>query len=176
MIGEMNVNGGTRSARKGRGGRGERPLWSAGRSLSRYFSARSAFSAVKDVAVFAVLVAACAGRGDPPPSPAPVGVYRAEQAARGRETFRGTCAACHAVAEFRGTDFAWRWRRQTAWDLYDRIATTMPLTDPGGLPAQTYADVVAYILSLNDYPAGTADLTVSEPMMAAIVLGPGGGS
>jgi len=90
---------------------------------------------------------------------------------RGRDVFRETCAVCHATAEFRGRDFAWRWRRQTAWDLYRRISTTMPLTNPGGLAEQTYADVIAYILSLNDYPAGAVELTASEPALAAILLG-----
>ena len=90
---------------------------------------------------------------------------------RGRDAFRDTCAVCHGVAEFRGRDFAWRWRRRTAWDLYRRIATTMPLNGPGSLPEQTYADVIAYILSLNAYPVGATDLTASEPAMAAILLG-----
>ena len=130
-------------------------------------------------AVTMILAGGCGGPPDPaPPAPAPAstGAYAAEQAARGRNAFRQACAVCHATAEFRGGDFVWRWRRQTAWDLYRRIATTMPLNDPGGLPEQTYADVVAYILSLNDYPSGTTELTASERAMAGIVLGPQRGS
>lgn len=123
------------------------------------------------------LAAACAGRGDPPPpAPAATGAYGVEQAARGGETFRRICADCHAAAEFRGGDFAWRWRRRTAWDLYRRIATTMPITDPGSLPEQTYADVIAFILSLNAYPAGSAELLAAESAMAVIPLGPDRGS
>lgn len=130
-------------------------------------------------AVTMVLAAGCGGTPDPaPPAPAPAstGAYAVEQAARGRAAFRQSCAVCHATADFRGRDFAWRWRRQTAWDLYRRIATTMPFNDPGGLPEQAYTDVTAYILSLNGYPSGMTELIASERAMAAIALGPQRGS
>lgn len=37
----------------------------------------------------------------------------------------------------------------------------MPDDNPGGLPEQTYADIVAYLLSLNDFPAGDSELPTS---------------
>ena len=49
----------------------------------------------------------------------------------------------------------------------------MPEDNPGGLTQQTYADVIAYILQLNAYASGDAELVPSQDAMDAIPLGPG---
>ncbi len=49
----------------------------------------------------------------------------------------------------------------------------MPEDAPGTLSAQTYADVIAYILRLNEYTSGDLDLVPNESSMDAIPLGPG---
>ena len=38
----------------------------------------------------------------------------------------------------------------------------MPETDPGSLPEQDYVDILAYILSLNRYPAGDSVLQYED--------------
>jgi hypothetical protein len=101
------------------------------------------------------------------------GFYSAQQADRGREAFVLVCAECHSSSEFSGTDFEWQWRRQTAWNLYSDILWNMPEDDPGSLPETTYADVVAYILLLNDYASGGPELSPTEDALGAIPLGPG---
>ena len=49
----------------------------------------------------------------------------------------------------------------------------MPEDDPGGLTHQTYADIIAYILQLNEYASGDAELVPNQEAMDAIPLGPG---
>ncbi len=114
------------------------------------------------------------------PTPAPVarqpsalGFYSPEQAARGRRKFRQVCGECHSVSEFRGPDFESEWRRQTVWDLFRQVVRTMPKDNPGSLTLQTYADVIAYILQLNEYASGEFELVLGQEAMDAIPLGPG---
>jgi hypothetical protein len=44
------------------------------------------------------------------------------------------------------------------------MSTTMPEDNPGSLKPQQYADVVAYFLKLNGYPAGKTELTGPEAL------------
>ncbi len=101
------------------------------------------------------------------------GFYSVEQAARGRESFVMICEECHSSSEFRGDDFEWTWRRQTVWNFYRELIQTMPEDSPGALSEQTYADVIAYILQINEYSAGDSELTATEEAMDVIALGPG---
>ena len=105
--------------------------------------------------------------------PSALGFYSLEQAARGRRKFRQVCSECHFVSEFRGPDFESEWQRQTVWDLFRQVVRTMPEDNPGSLTQQTYADVIAYILQLNEYAAGDVELVPSQEAMDAIPLGPG---
>ena len=89
------------------------------------------------------------------------GVFSDAQASRGEQTFRQVCAACHDTGEFSGGRFRLTWVGQTAGDLFDIISTLMPEGDPGSLRPAEYAAVVAYLLQLNDYPAGEAELPAS---------------
>ena len=89
------------------------------------------------------------------------GVFTEVQATRGEATFRRVCSACHDTGEFSGGRFRLTWVGQSAADLFDTIATLMPEGDPGSLTPAQYAGVVAYLLQLNGYPAGEADLPTS---------------
>jgi mono/diheme cytochrome c family protein len=98
------------------------------------------------------------------------GVYSTEQAARGRVAFGQNCATCHGDdlkggegKPLIGDPFWTDWRETTVDYLLNRITTAMPFSEDGSLagtlPASTYADLVAYILSRNDLPAGARELT-----------------
>ena len=63
------------------------------------------------------------------------GFFSAAQVERGRVAYDASCVECHATSEFQGAEFEWTWRRQTAWQLYRQITTTMPESKPGGLTA-----------------------------------------
>ena len=86
------------------------------------------------------------------------GVFTAAQASRGERTFREVCAACHDTGEFSGGRFRIGWVGRPVGELFETISTLMPEADPGSLSRGQYAAIVAYLLQLNDYPAGDVDL------------------
>lgn len=89
------------------------------------------------------------------------GYYDQEQADRGQEAFAQHCAQCHGEdlqgqPPLIGDPFLGN--HESVWDLYAYTRENMPLTDPGSLDDETYADIVAYLLSENDLPDGGAEL------------------
>jgi len=108
-------------------------------------------------------------------------VYTAAQSARGEETYQQYCAACHGArlqgtpaAPLTGEAFRGRWEdgKHTLDDLYYIVRSLMPNNAPGSLSKAQYADVVAYILKVNNYPAGEADLVPKAAVMKAVTLQP----
>ncbi len=87
--------------------------------------------------------------------------YSNQQASRGEGLFRDNCVSCHSSSEFSGSSFERRWRNRAVGDIYEFILYSMPDDNPGGLPEQTYADIVAYMLQMNDFPAGSSELPTS---------------
>jgi mono/diheme cytochrome c family protein len=94
------------------------------------------------------------------------GVFTDEQARRGETAYRQECSNCHG-AELEGGDmtpplvggtFTSNWNDLTLGDLFERIRATMPLDKPGTLSRQQNADVVAFVLKANLWPAGTTEL------------------
>lgn len=115
------------------------------------------------ILVMSLLFAATAGAQDsaaatPAERPASSGVFSAKQAERGEGVYRTSCQSCHAKTEYTGDKFKVAWVSKSAYDIFDVIRSQMPEDNPGSLERQEYVDVVAYIFSLNAYPAGTADL------------------
>ena len=86
------------------------------------------------------------------------GVFTPAQASRGERTFRDVCAACHDTGEFSGGRFRIGWVGRPVGELFETISTLMPEADPGSLSPAEYAAIVAYLLQVNGYPAGEADL------------------
>jgi len=94
------------------------------------------------------------------------GAYTLAQAKRGALK-SGLCVNCHGD-EFRGDpapdlagpDFLMRWDGRTVGDLFELIRLTMPDDDPGSLPREQYADLVAYILAVNKFPTGSSEIGI----------------
>ena len=93
------------------------------------------------------------------------GVFTSAQAQQGAKLFSDDCAMCHgtdlsggAGPPLAGKPFIGKWTGQTADDLHDVVSTQMPLTAPGSLKPGEYLALVAFILSKNGYPAGSAPL------------------
>jgi mono/diheme cytochrome c family protein len=86
------------------------------------------------------------------------GVFSGKQVERGEGVYRTSCQSCHAKTEYTGDKFKVAWVSKTAYDIFNTIRTQMPEDNPGSLERQEYVDVVAYIFSLNAYPAGANDL------------------
>lgn len=96
------------------------------------------------------------------------GVYTEEQAERGKQVYETHCKACH-VPEFYQAKFQ-VWNNQPLSALYDAVSFSMPESNPGGLALQEYTDVMAYIFSLLDYPAGNKELSHEDGSMSDIVI------
>lgn len=105
-------------------------------------------------------------------------VYSVEQATRGQATYAKSCQRCH-TATLAGADespaltggaFLSNWSGQTLYTLHDRILTSMPSDTPGVYKKPDMADVVAYILSVNGYPAGKNALPLSDDSLKAITI------
>lgn len=92
-------------------------------------------------------------------------VYTDAQAERGAGQYGQHCAVCHGAAlEGNGEappltgEFIPDWAGTTLADVYDKISVTMPLNAPGALRPQISADILAYILKANEFPAGAKEL------------------
>ena len=97
------------------------------------------------------------------------GVYTAAQARRGEDMFRDHCGSCHEPDRFTGRSFVVNWAGPLD-ALFSSIRTSMPEDNPGGLSPQIYADVIAYWLRLNGYPAGAEGLEGTNEAMRNVQL------
>ena len=92
------------------------------------------------------------------------GVYTSAQAGRGASAYMQYCIGCHKPdlngieGAMKGEAFMDRRREDNLETLYLDIKATMPRGNPGGLPDQTYTDIISYFLENNDMPAGSAEL------------------
>ena len=84
--------------------------------------------------------------------------------------FADKCTACHEPSRFSGEAFHESWDNKPLKELWDVASGTMPEDNPGSLKQQEYADILAYFLSLNEYPAGEAELQGNAAAMAAIKI------
>lgn len=86
------------------------------------------------------------------------GVYTAEQATRGEETYMSICVACHPAGTYTTPLFKNSWNGRPLSDLFMQVSETMPKQDPGSLTKKEYLQAVAYLLKINDVPAGKTEL------------------
>lgn len=99
--------------------------------------------------------------------------FTADQADKGQTDYRSYCAQCHG-AKLEGTeapgligqDVMGNW--DTAGGLYDFISVAMPPAQPGQLGAETYLNIVAYIMRQNGAQPGDTPL-VADPARLAVV-------
>jgi mono/diheme cytochrome c family protein len=108
------------------------------------------------------------------------GVYTAEQAKRGEPLYASRCGQCHAgdltgyaddynpAPELTGDPFVKAWDTFTLADMFDKISKTMPQDEPGILKPEQYAEVIAFILQVGKYPAGTTELPANMDALKGI--------
>jgi len=118
-----------------------------------------------------------------PPKTVWDGVYTEQQAARGAISFDSSCARCHSSEpnageegrRLAGEPFWESFRESTVDHLLDFVTKSMPNGAGGSLSANTYADLVAFILSRNGLPAGSSELTRDSAAGVQIIAkgGPG---
>jgi polar amino acid transport system substrate-binding protein len=106
--------------------------------------------------------AASSGAGSQGRSGGP-NLHTEAQAEQGEQTYAQQCASCHgakqqgaAAPAIAGVAFLKK-AQLLEWsvaDLRTIVVTTMPRSNPGSLSPQQYADVLAYLLDRDCYPAG----------------------
>jgi mono/diheme cytochrome c family protein len=105
------------------------------------------------------------------------GVYTADQAKRGLETYQQQCSMCHGdtmgggggVPAVAGPEFLFGWNGKTAAELMDSMKK-MPPSDPGSLSDQKYADVMAAMFQTDGFPAGPAELSADSKALTEIMI------
>jgi mono/diheme cytochrome c family protein len=106
------------------------------------------------------------------------GIYSADQAHRGEAVYAKQCVSCHGSAldgvgpypPLSGDDFLSKYEGQPIGNVYDMIQKLMPASNPGTLSRPDAADLLAYILSFNKFPAGKTDLPSDEDSLKKMQL------
>lgn len=98
------------------------------------------------------------------------GVYTAEQAARGKKIHTRACYQCHADGYYKGRKLVEKWSGQTLSALNVYMVNTMPQDRPSSLSPAQYVDVMAYLLSVHDFPVGEAELPGDQAVLDKIII------
>lgn len=105
------------------------------------------------------------------------GVYSRAQADRGRARYASACAECHGDdlegdvvehPELAGGNFRDKWNGLSLDELFQRIQRDMPPNKAGSLTRPAAADLVAFILSANQFPEGAGELSADPNALAQI--------
>jgi hypothetical protein len=69
-------------------------------------------------------------------------------------------------------DFLVKWHGKTVGELVERVRKTMPTDGPGVLTRRQCVDIVAYMLSANEYPTGETELASDLAALNEIRIDP----
>jgi S-disulfanyl-L-cysteine oxidoreductase SoxD len=105
-------------------------------------------------------------------------LYSDAQSKKGETAYSQYCAKCHGsdlmgadvAPPLTGVEFTSGWNDLTVGDLFERLRITMPADKPGSVSAQDNADIVAFMLFKNGFPAGTADLPAQAEVLKGIKI------
>lgn len=105
------------------------------------------------------------------------GVYTAAQAERGKAVYADGCANCHGADLSGGgggpavTGPFWSaWAGRSMGELFALTKGSMPMDGPGRLSDAEYADVLAYMLSVNRLPPGATELPADADALGVIAI------
>jgi mono/diheme cytochrome c family protein len=107
------------------------------------------------------------------------GIYTDAQATRGQQVYTDHCATCHGDQlmgtdsggpPLAGNDFVADFKDMPVAALLGKISTDMPSDAPGTLEPAQYADVLAYVLRFNKYPAGQMELPQDPNALAMVKM------
>jgi mono/diheme cytochrome c family protein len=106
------------------------------------------------------------------------GVYTTEQAQRGATFYQESCAECHGselaggelAPSMVGGEFVWNWNGLSVGDLFERLRVSMPQGEPSSVSRQEKADILAFLLEANEFPAGDTELANRTGMLAGITF------
>lgn len=106
------------------------------------------------------------------------GVYSEDQARRGESLYHDKCALCHgdkltggeSAPPLAGGQFLSNWNGLTLDVLFERIRASMPSDNPARVGRQPKADILAYMLSMNSFPPGKAELPPKAELLKDILF------
>jgi mono/diheme cytochrome c family protein len=107
------------------------------------------------------------------------GVYTVEQAARGKPRFEASCSRCHnneligseRGPTLKGNAFWNKYENDSLGSLFTLIRDTMPRDGGAGVVSdEVKLDILAYILSRNDVPAGSEELKLAGNALESIKI------
>jgi alcohol dehydrogenase (cytochrome c) len=119
-------------------------------------------------------------------------LFTSAQAEAGKTAYAQNCASCHGAnvddGEFapplRGADFLRKYSGKPATELFNFTTSKMPPGNPGGIPRNVYAEILAFVLQQNGLPTGNKEFPSDPGALASIEIpgnpgrgggGPGGG-
>jgi mono/diheme cytochrome c family protein len=111
------------------------------------------------------------------------GVYNEAQSGRGKEIYSGGCSHCHG-ARLNGAaqsdqppspaiaraGFLRKWDGRTVAELFTYVRDQMPPDNPGSTSDQQAIDIVAYMFSVSEIPAGDKELPTDRKALEGIVI------
>ncbi|MGH6682298.1 MAG: c-type cytochrome [Bradyrhizobium sp.] len=127
--------------------------------------------------------AGTAGDANVPDPPGDVAaLYTSQQAKQGKQVFEKNCASCHgsnlqgiSAPPIGGATFLNK-TKLLDWKVSDMrhvVVSSMPADNPGSLSEKQYAQVLAYLLAVNCYPAGNKPFpTAGTPVLEQTKLHP----
>lgn len=106
------------------------------------------------------------------------GVYTEDQAKRGEQVYHLRCGSCHgdkltggeSAPPLAGGQFLSNWSGLTLDVLFERIRLTMPSDNPARVGRVPKIDALAYILSVNRFPSGKAELQHKTELLKDILI------
>lgn len=116
------------------------------------------------IAAATLTAAAFVAAPTPARSEAAPKLYTEQQAQAGQAIYVGACASCHGdklqggSAPASGGKALLHKAQKLGWSVSDMrtlVVTSMPLNNPGSLSPQQYAQVLAFLLASDCYPAGS---------------------
>ena len=124
----------------------------------------------------------------PPADPLSIwdGVYTTAQADRGAQVYRAPCGICHGTRLNGAPDdndmvpgpalarqnFLRVWDGRSLGMLYTYTLSTMPQSNPGFLPPEDYAAIIAHMLAVSGAPPGEAELPADTWALGHISIVP----
>ena len=88
------------------------------------------------------------------------GVYTDDQAMRGKAQFEAHCSSCHRSGPASGERFIRNWSGTDLNGLFNQMKVSMPADAPSSLSDDAYLDIVADMLQVNAFPAGSTELKI----------------
>ena len=106
------------------------------------------------------------------------GVFTSTQATRGKAALsQNGCNGCHGAElagdrgpSLKGERFISAWENASVGKLFAKIRDTMPPLNAEQVSRATKADIIAYLLEVNGFPAGSSDLPADSDVLDSVQI------